>query len=559
MFYNNNIRIIFNVFYLISASAWASAAESASALAGGWPSVLPPLLAVVFALVFRSVLPALFLAIWLGAWLLNDLSLAGLGAGLLDTFEGYVRTALADSDHAAIILFSLMIGGMVGIISRNGGMQGIVNLIVGWANTVRHTTMAATAMGIAIFFDDYANTLVVGNAMRPVTDAMRVSRAKLAYIVDSTAAPVACIALVTTWVGYEVGLIGSAMDTIPGLDLQPYLVFVNTIPYSFYPILAIFFVAMVSWTGRDFGPMLKAERLAREHGVEMAGHLQQTSEEETEAIEPMHGKPQRAVNALLPVLVLLGAVIVSLYLTGRKAVGPGPASLHDIVGAADAYTSLMWSSLLGMVTAAGLSMAQGILKLEEVVSAWYKGLRAMIKAIIILLLAWALGEVTAELGTAQFLVSVLGEALPAFVLPALVFVLAAATGFGTGSSWGSMAILIPLVVPLTWAVMVNQGGATHADMHILYSSIASVLAGSVWGDHCSPISDTTILSSLASGCDHVEHVRTQLPYAGVVGLVAVVAGSLLVGLGLPWWGGLTAGAVILAIVLRLFGRHSDPA
>lgn len=523
---------------------------------GRWLSILPPLLAISFALVFKRVIPALFLGIWLGAWLIHDARLAGIWSGLLDSFEIYVKTALADSDHAAVILFSLMIGGMVGIISRNGGMQGIVNRIVRWADSARHSCMTAATMGLAIFFDDYANTLVVGNAMRPVTDAMRVSREKLAYIVDSTAAPIACIALITTWVGYEVGLIDSALGAVPGLDGQGYFVYLATIPYSFYPILSLAFVFMVAWSGRDFGPMLKAERAARAGEIH-EGTPSRRHDTDGQEITPVDGKPQRAVNALLPIAVLIVGVIVGLYVTGSRAVeGPDPG-LRDIIGAADAYRSLMWASLLGVLVAGALSLSQRILDLEQVVDAWYRGLRAMLKAIIILILAWSLGQVTDVLGTADFLVSVLGDTLPAWLLPTLVFLIAAGTGFGTGSSWGAMAILIPLTIPLTWAVMQSQGLAGPEHMHILYSAIASVLAGSVWGDHCSPISDTTILSSLSSGCDHVEHVRTQLPYAMTVGAVSIGAGSIPVALGMPWWAGLLIGLLLLAGVLRVLGRDPE--
>jgi Na+/H+ antiporter NhaC len=194
------------------------------------------------------------------------------------------------------------------------------------------------------------------------------------------------------------------------------------------------------------------------------------------------------------------------------------------------------------------------MNLEEVVDAWYKGVRSLMYAMIILVLAWALGGITDVLQTANFLVSILGDTLPVQTLPFLVFVIAAFTAFATGSSWGSMGILTPLVIPLTWAVMQANGYTGPEHMHILYSSIASVLAGSVWGDHCSPISDTTILSSMASGCDHIEHVRTQLPYALLVGIVALGAGSLPVAFGIPWWLGLLAGAAVLFTFLRLFGH-----
>jgi Na+/H+ antiporter NhaC len=519
-----------------------------------WISILPPLLAIVLALYLRQVIPALFMGVWLGAWAINDFTLAGLWQGLLESFQKHILTAVADADHAAVILFSLMIGGTVGIISRNGGMQGIVNLIVSWASDARRACLATATMGLAIFFDDYANTLVVGNTMRPVTDSMRISRAKLAYIVDSTAAPVATIAFVTTWIGYQVGLIGEAISYIPDLDAEAYLLFLSTIPYSFYPLLAISFVFMIALSGRDFGPMAKAERDARKNGVGGNDHLDTSMAEDCEPIEAVHGKPQRAINAVLPIMALVLGVIGGLYVTGLANVKTDTPELKDIIGAAESYKALMWGSLIGMITAVTITLMQRIMSLEEVVGAWYKGLRTMFYAMIILVLAWALGGVTEELKTADFLVSVLGDTLPIQLVPSIVFILAAFTAFATGSSWGSMGILVPLVIPLTWAVMKANGYSAPDDMHILYSSIASVLAGSVWGDHCSPISDTTILSSMASGCDHIEHVRTQLPYAILVGVVAIAVCSIPVAFGLSLWIALLLAAGLLYLVLRLAGQ-----
>ena len=526
-------------------------------MTGTWISILPPLFAIVLALYLRQVIPALFMGVWLGAWAINDFTLPGLWQGLLESFQQHILAAVADADHAAVVLFSLMIGGTVGIISRNGGMQGIVNLIVTWASDARRACLATATMGLAIFFDDYANTLVVGNTMRPVTDSMKISRAKLAYIVDSTAAPVATIAFVTTWIGYQVGLIGESLSYIPDLDSEAYLLFLSTIPYNFYPLLAIAFVFMIALSGRDFGPMAKAEKFARENGVSDGGHLDSSMAADCEPIEAVKNKPQRAINAVLPILMLILGVMGGLYFTGKANLEIPDPGLRDIIGAAESYKSLMWGSLIGMITAAFMTLAQRIMNLEEVVNAWYKGLRTMFYAMIILVLAWALGGITEELKTADFLVSILGDTLKVQLLPFIVFILAAFTAFATGSSWGSMGILVPLVIPLTWAVMKASGFSGPDDMHILYSSIASVLAGSVWGDHCSPISDTTILSSMASGCDHIEHVRTQLPYALLVGAVALGVGSVPVAFGMPWWLGIILGAGLLYLVLRLVGQVTN--
>jgi len=553
---NNNLKYILYVIYLLCFSSFANAAESQPLSAGSWVSILPPLLTIAVALAFKRVVPALFLGIWMGAWIINDFGLAGLWTGLLETFQVFVLNALSNPDHTAIVLFSMMVGGMVGIISHNGGMQGIVNHIVKWADSARHACLATASLGLAIFFDDYANTLVVGNTMRPVTDSMRVSRAKLAYIVDSTAAPVACIAVVTTWIGYEIGLIGDSLSKMEGLDGEAYLMFLNTIPYSFYPIMAIVFVFMVSASGRDFGPMLEAERHAQQNGSQNP-EMDSKSAEEADSVKPIEGKPQRAFNAYIPIIVMVLGVIVGLYVTGKEASSDiDEPTLQQIIGNANSYTALMWASLTSMMTAAVLSLLQRIMNLEEVVNAWFHGVRAMLMAMIILILAWSLGEVSDILKTADFLVSVLGDTLPVFVLPTMVFLLAAATAFATGSSWGAMGILFPLAMPLTWAVMVAQGQAGPEHMHILYSSISAILAGAVWGDHCSPISDTTILSSLASGCDHIEHVRTQLPYAMTVGGVAILIGSIPTALGLPWWLGMSIGLLILWLILKYYGKPS---
>ncbi len=518
----------------------------------GWVSVLPPLIAIAMALAFKRVIPALFLGIWIGGWAAYGFSGPGLLQGLLDSFQVFVLEALANEDHAAIILFSFMIGGMVGIITRNGGMNGVVNRIAGWATSARKGQLATAVLGLVVFFDDYANTLVVGNTMRPVTDGLRISREKLAYIVDSTAAPVSCLALVTTWIGYEVGLIGTAVDKIEGLDVSAYAVFLESIPYSFYPVLAIFFVFAVVLSRNDFGPMYSAEVRARSTGQLLRPGASVDSEAtEGEHTRPIEGKPQRALNAILPVAVLVLGVMVGLYVTGEGD------TIRDIIGTADSYKALMWASLLGVLVAYALSVGQRILTVAQTVEAWYAGLKSMLFAMIILVLAWSLSGITEVLGTAQYLVLVLGDAIPAGLLPAIIFVLSAATAFATGSSWGTMGILMPLVLPLTWAVLVVNGMGDAAHYHILYSTVSCVLAGAVWGDHCSPISDTTILSSMASGCDHIDHVRTQLPYALTVGLVAILIGTIPTGFGFPWWLSMLIGGSILLLGLRFVGRNPD--
>jgi Na+/H+ antiporter NhaC len=431
-------------------------------------------------------------------------------------------------------------------------MQGVVNHIVPLARSPQRAQGATGLLGLIIFFDDYANVLVVGNTMRQVTDKLRVSREKLAYIVDSTAAPVSCVALITTWIGYEVGLIDTAVSQIAGFNEAGYSVFLRSIPYSFYPLLCMFFVFVVAFSGRDFGPMYEAEVRARRTGEVTASdaRLDPAASGHGE-LEAKPDAPERAVNAALPVAILIAGVLIGLWVTGQGE------TLQDIIGTADAPRALMWASLLAVLVAAALSIGQRILTLTEVVDAWYAGLKAMMIAMIILVLAWSLSAVTEVLNTAGYLVSVLGDTLPPAVVPALVFVISAATAFATGSSWGTMGILIPLVVPLSWAVLAANGMADDAHHNVIYSTVACVLGGAVWGDHCSPISDTTILSSMASGCDHIDHVRTQLPYAVLVGGVGVLFGTLPAGFGSPWWLSLVLGAGVLLAAHRYLSKPVD--
>jgi len=514
----------------------------------GWVSLVPALLAIAVALLFKQVIAALFFGIWFGASALIGFGPSGIFRGLLDTYSVYVLSAITNPGQAQILLFSFMIGGMVGIVIKNGGMQGVVNIIVRFATDPRRGQLATGALGVAVFFDDYTNTLVVGNTMRQVTDRLRISREKLAYIVDSTAAPVACVALVSTWIGYQVGLIGAAIAPIAAIQQSSYAIFLNSIPYSFYPFLTMFMVFTLAGLGRDFGPMHAAELRARTTGQVLGpgAKVDDAAAADATELRREEGRPVRAINALVPLSVLIFGVIFGLYATGTGD------SIRDIIGTADSNTALMWASLLGTVAAVVLTIGQRILTLTEIVDAWYAGLKQMLFAMIILVLAWSLAAVSGGLQTAGYLVSILGDSLVPGLLPSLVFVLAGATAFATGSSWATMGILMPLVVPLVWAVLSAVGAQDQ--LHILYSSVSCVLAGAVLGDHCSPISDTTILSSMASGCDHIEHVRTQLPYALTVGAVAIVLGTLPSGFGMPWWFGMLAGGAVICAVARYIGE-----
>ncbi|UCC25039.1 MAG: hypothetical protein JSU98_15125 [Gemmatimonadales bacterium] len=530
-------------------------------LTAGWFSLLPPLLAILLALLFREVITALVAGVWLGA-----LAVAGFNpvAGLWRMMDQFIVPAVAHPDHAAIIVFSLMLGGMVGIVARNGGTSGIVEAVAPLAKTPRRGKLATWLAGMAIFFDDYANTLIVGNTMRPITDRLKVSREKLAYLVDSTAAPVAALVPVSTWVGYEMTLIGdgfgiaaqqaSSPEAAAALSsVSPFAVFIHTIPYLFYPLLALTLVFLTSIMDRDFGPMAQAERrAARGQGLFRPG-AQLATDTGSAEMDAKAGVPHKWWNAGLPVLAVVLVVLGGLYATGRAVVGP-EGTLRDVFSEADPFSTLLWGSLAGCLVAVLLSVGQRILSMKETIDAWLAGMKAMMIAMIILTLAWSLGAVTESLGTAQFLAQVLEGNVALQLIPVLVFLTAAAMAFATGTSWGTMAILIPLVIPLT----VSLGGAENFDggthYSILLGAISSVLAGAIFGDHCSPISDTTVLSSTASACDHVDHVRTQLPYALVAAVLGMLLGDVGTAYGLPNWAALGLGVIALAVVLQLFGR-----
>ena len=530
--------------------------EGSSNAIWGWLTILPPLLAIGIALISRQVIPALVLGIYVGAVIVYGLSLGGLWYGLLDTIQVYIAQAIVppsgDIGHVAIILFTLMMGGLIGIVYKNGGAYGIADRVSRFASTPRRGQVSTSGLGFAIFFSTYANSLVIGNTMRPVTDRLKISREKLAYIVDSTAAPLAAIAIISTWIGFELGLIETSVSGI-SFDQGAYSIFLNSLPYNFYPIWALIFVLAVGFSGRDYGPMLKAERRARNEGKVLrdGADVDENATGDSGDLQVKDGIPQRAYNAVIPIAVLIGTVAVGLYVTGTGE------SIRDIIGSADTSKVLLWAGFLGVLVAVLMSVGQRLLTLAESMDAWYGGLKSVLFVMIILTLAWAISSVAETLKTANYLVSVLGDAIPPAMLPALLFILAAAVSFAVGTSWGTMGILMPLAVPLVWTLLQNNGMADPEHYHIMYATIGTVLAGSVWGDHCSPISDTTIISSVAAGSDHIDHVRTQIPYALTVGGAALVIGLIPTGFGVPAWITLPVGAVALVAFLLLFGKKVD--
>ncbi|MEM7135023.1 MAG: Na+/H+ antiporter NhaC family protein [Myxococcota bacterium] len=510
-----------------------------------WVSVLPPLVAIGLALAFRQVLLALVAGVWLGAFLLTDLSIVGSFARLLDD---HIVGAVANRGHASILVFSLLLGGMLGLVTHNGGARGLAQWVRTERSSRRRGQVITWFLGLLVFFDDYANSLLVGSSMRPVTDRLRISREKLAFLVDATAAPVSSLALISSWIAVEVGYIEDQFVHL-GIERDAYLTFIETIPYRFYPLLMLLFVAWVAWRGKDFGPMLRAERRAVEQGLLLRPGAAPASDFHDEAVpEDVVGRPW---NAVVPVVVVVAVAAIGIYVDGQAKVteaGLAP-SLRTIVGEASSSAALLWASGAGCLAALLMSLASRALSLGRAVEAWLSGMRGMLLAALILVLAWALGDVCRDLHTADFLIGAIGDWLTPRWVPPAVFVLAALVSFATGTSWGTMAILFPLVIPLAHELAPGSEG-------ILFGTVSSILAGSVWGDHCSPISDTTILSSMAASCDHMDHVRTQLPYALAVGGVSLLCAEIPVASG--WYGpsaGLAVGALVMIGGFELLSRR----
>ncbi len=550
---------------------------------GGWTAILPPLLAVLLALFFRRIVVALLGAVWLGAAL--QTGFRPLAATWMTARE-YLWGAIADSFSLYIIGFTFALVGMVHVIIRMGGIAGLLEAFSWLARSMRSTRLATAAMGLALFFDDYANTIVVGSTMRPLTDRQKISREKLAYLVDSTSAPIAGLAVISTWIGYEVGLFDELSSQLQ-MGMSGYEIFFQILPLRFYCILALIFVVLVALIGRDFGPMLEAERRAQHTGrVHSPDSTPLSSGDGHDDVEPKSGIPHRWYNAVAPVVCVVGGTILGLYWSGWR--GPDGAALPALgqllageavletfaanLGAAasemldwtvwrEALSNaanarvLFWSSIFGSLVAVAMAVAQDLLDFRDALGAWTRAIPMMKLAVAILVLAWAIQGVCSDLGTSIYLVGAVEHLVAPTILPLLTFLLASIVAFATGTSWGTMGILLPAMIPMAFHL---TGDVANGQL-LLMMCFGAVLDGAIFGDHCSPISDTTVMSSIASSVDHIDHVQTQLPYALTAMLVSVVFGYLGVAVGLSIWLVFPLGATTLAAVLWVGGRDPSDA
>ena len=532
--------------------------------------LLPSLVAVALAIATRRVILSMLAAIFVGALITNH---GNFFPALSEALETHLWKTFAGEDRLRVFTFTIFMGAMIGVIHRSGGMLGLINVISVWAKNRRRGQVVTWFLGLLVFFDDYANTVLLGSTLQPLCKRLKISKEKLAYLVDSTAAPVSGLALISTWVAGEISFIEDGLKALDTDEkLSAFELFLGSLPYRFYALWCLVFVLLIGLTKRDFGPMVKAERLAIE-GLE-GKHEQDVNQQDQDV------SPSGWWNAIIPVAATVVGVLWLLMLTGKQSlaadgVDPATAELREIFGAADSYYSLLWGTAMGLSVSIVLAMSQRLLNWQQSCDAAAHGAKLMLPAIAVLWLASTLSsmtgnkdvdgnkgqepyEISYRLYTGEYLASLVpseseeSDAILRVILPSLVFLLAGGISFATGTSWGTMAIVMPVAIPLAYPVISSD--PQWASSPILICTIGSVLAGSIFGDHCSPISDTTVLSSQSCGCEHTAHVWTQLPYALTVGLITVVFGTLPVGLGVSVWLLLPLGVIAMVFVLLLAGK-----
>lgn len=521
-------------------------------------TLLPPFIAILLAFVTKNVILSLFIGVFSGTFLigLNDYGIIGAIVHGFLNIVNLILGSLSDSWNAGIILQCLTIGGLIALITKMGGAKAVAEALAKKAKTPRSAQLITWVLGLFVFFDDYANSLIVGPIMRPVTDKLRISREKLAFVIDATAAPIAGIALISTWVGYEIGLIKDGYESI-GQTVNAYNIFIETIPYRFYNILILVFIVASAVLLREFGPMYKAEKRARTTGKLLPDGAHPMIAEDTTEIEPNEGVKLSIWSAIIPIMTLIVAAFVGFYMNGYNAldaemmamVDKAPfsiLSIRETFGASDASIVLFQAALIASVVAFIMGSTKKMFKIGEGIDVFVQGTKSLLITAIILLLAWSLSGVIKELGTAKFLVALLSDKVPAFILPSIIFILGSIISFATGTSYGTMGILMPLTIPLAFAI-------NPSDAYVVMSA-GAVLTGAIFGDHCSPISDTTILSSMGSACDHIEHTRTQLVYSLSVAVISIVFGYIPVGLGISVAIVLPVSMIAIFVFLRLFGK-----
>ena len=526
------------IFVLLSSLSYIYAGDQ-----GYWYSVIPPLFAVLVALIFNNVFISLIGAILLGAFLVKLPESGGVLDGIFNSlikFLSYPFFELQDSFNLQVIGFVVCILCLIAVVIVSGGLKAVINYVSKYAKTRKSTNFVTYILGILMFIDDYANTMLIGASMRGLYDKHKISREKLAFIVDSTAAPIAGLVFISTWVGYEVGLLGQVSNDLT-LGVEGYAMFFDAVVFRFYCIFALIFLIVNIILDRDFGPMARAT------------HTDSNEESQT-TVQSNTPKPNMYVG-LVPMLFLVLYVFVGLWVDGggMKVLSENSifsllsfAVWKDVISASENnVTVLFQASLFGLI----LSMLMGgfisKVSFKKLMDGVGHGVKRSLLPVSILVLAWCIKTVCRDLETGPFLVSLLSDSISPIWFPVILFVIAGITAFTTGTSWGTMAILIPVAIPLA----ASLDGSAYGMVTII--SVAAILDGAIFGDHCSPISDTTIMSSISSGCDHMAHVKTQAPYSVFISAIALLA-YFFAGLGVSWVILILASPVLIYFLHKLF-------
>ena len=483
----------------------ADAEESAAIL--GIITLIPPVLALVLAFLTRNVILSLFIGVLSGTWIISLMhgDIIGAVAGAFFSSTEYFIGTFADRWNAGILMQVLVIGALIAIITRMGGMRAIAESVKKWAKGPRSAQLTTWIMGFIIFFDDYANALIIGPIMRPVCDKFRISRERLAYIVDSTAAPIAGIFVISTWIGTELVNLNEGLAIAGITGVSAYSLFIDTIPYRFYNLLALFFVFASALLLREYGPMLAAEIRARKtgetiregseipDGVNKADPVKNTVNDECAVLETSEKAIKSSIwNAVIPIGVLIISAVILFYTNGANAIMAGDglisaeefATLGTLDAIRDAYSSsdasivLFQAALLACIVAVVMGFVQKIFSLREGIETWAHGMKSMLYVCIILILAWSIGSIIGDLGTAHYLIGALSENLPMWIVPALIFIIAGIISFATGTAYGTMAILLPLVIPLSAAISGHHNGN---ELDSIYSYIVVCSSGVLTG------------------------------------------------------------------------------
>lgn len=566
---------------LLPLISFATAQENADFF--GVFTLIPPIIAIALAFITKDVILALFSGVLSGTFLLSlasnifsaqNIAFSNIYNTAVNSFSkiiSYVLESASDPVNAGIILQILCIGGLVALITKMGGAKAIALQFAKRAKSAVLVQLNTWFLGLLIFFDDYANLLIVGPIMRPLSDKFKISREKFAFIIDSTAAPVAGIAVISTWIGLEVSLIKTAYEHIGISDVSAFGIFIETMPYRFYNIFMLFFVAATAIMGREFGSMYEAEIRAKTTGqvapISKSGTLN-TAELEDQFLAPKEDIRIRAFDAIVPIATLIFLSIIGFYLNGFDSLkgqelefaNNNPFSFETLRLAfanADSSVVLFQAALFAAIIAIFIGVCRKIFKLKEAIETWIYGWKTMIFTIVLLLFAWSLSSIVKELGTSLFITSLLADKLPEFILPATIFAFASAISFAIGTSYGTMGILMPLAVPLAYEVAKLNGMDMSATHHYMVMNISCVLTGAIFGNHCSPIADNVILSSMSAKCDHMEHVRTQIPYALFICAISLITGYIPVSLGLSVWIVLPLNCILIAFLLRIIGKKVE--